>query len=254
MSKVLVNIHGAGKEMSDFYVEGLKALTAILGAAPACLPCWYANLSNIGSAVFGIEDPGAPSEATEFRNQLWQEINTSRQEIEAEADPTQVDFGLVDSAAIIADLVTDVMGYVFDSRLQADIQQLLKDILAKATADYDETILVSHSLGTVVAFDVLRQNADRYKISKFITMGSPLRKLVRLGRRSSGLGAINHSTVPLWRNLYDTTDPVANPIGPAFPGYPIEDVFIDVATAPLPSHDYWRNSQVLQMIADTLRP
>ncbi|MSP12860.1 MAG: hypothetical protein EXR62_07875 [Chloroflexi bacterium] len=38
--------------------------------------------------------------------------------------------------------------------------------------------------------------------------------------------------------------------GPAAQSY----VFIDVATGPIASHDYWRNSQVLHMIADTLRP
>lgn len=253
MSKVLVNIHGAGKQLSDFYVEGLGALTAILGDEPACLPCWYADLSNIGAPVFGVDDAGLSPEALEFRAAFEQELAERRQEIEAERPPTEVDFGLTDTAASIVDPVADVTRYLFNHDLQESIKQRLSDVLATAAQDYAETILVSHSLGTVVAFDVLRESAERYRISRFFTMGSPLRKLVRLHQRSSDLGAISGGTVPFWRNLYDTTDPVADAIGPAFPGYPIQDVFIQVATAPVPSHDYWRNEQVLNMIADTLR-
>lgn len=253
MSKVLVNIHGAGKQLSDFYVEGLSALTAILGSGPACLPCWYADLSNIGVAVFGIDDAGLSPEALEFRAAFEQELDERRQEIEAQMPPTGVEFGLTDTASSIVDPVADVTRYLFDHAVQTAIKQRLADALEEATQDYDETILVSHSLGTVVAFDVLRESAGRYRISRFFTMGSPLRKLVRLRQRSSDVGAISDATVPVWRNLYDTTDAVADAIGPAFPGYPIQDVFVQVATAPLPSHDYWRNAQVLNMIADTLK-
>jgi len=253
MSKVLVNIHGAGKQMSDFYVEGLAALTGILGAEPACLPCWYADLSNIGMPVFGLEDPSLPPEAREFQAEFGQEINQRRREIEAELPPGEIEFGLADVGAILADVVSDVTRYVFDAAVQRPIKARLSDALERAARDYDETILVSHSLGTVVAFDVLREAADRYKIATFFTLGCPLRKLVRLGRRPADLGAINPASVPRWLNLYDTTDPVADAIGPALPGYPIEDVFIQVATAPVPSHDYWRNTQVLRMIGDTLR-
>jgi hypothetical protein len=253
MSKVLVNIHGAGKQMSDFYVEALNALTAILGDEPACLPCWYADLSNIGVPVFGVDDADLSPEALEFRAAFERELGERRQEIEAQMPPTEAEFGLTDAAFLIADPVADVTRYLFDHDVQKAIKQRLSDVLEKATQDYDETILVSHSLGTVVAFDVLREGAERYQISRFFTMGSPLRKLVRLRQRSSDLGAISGTTVPFWRNLYDTTDAVADAIGPAFPDYPIQDVFIQVATAPVPSHDYWRNEQVLDMIADTLR-
>ncbi len=274
MSKVLVNVHGAGKQMSDFYKEALNALAGILGAEPACLPVWYAQLSNIGSPVRGRRPESSP-EALEFRAALTEEILQRQQEWEREQQTRKSrrkssprrgtrsgstarntvpsSRGLIDIAAVGADLVSDVVRYTFDAKLQKAVKERLHAALEQAAKDYDETILVSHSLGTVVAFDALRERADRYNVVRFVTMGSPLRKLVTLGRRSSDLGAINRATLPFWRNLYDTTDPVADAIGPAFPGYLIEDVFVQVADAPVPSHDYWRNAQVLNMLSEWLR-
>jgi hypothetical protein len=263
MSRVLVNIHGAGKQMSDFYKEALTALTAILGTEPACLPCWYADLSNIGSPVRGASS----REAIEFRQAFMEQIaeHQLRLEKEKERKPGRKKAsaatgtrggrtrGLGTLPAMAADVAMDVARYLFDAQLQQEVKQRLFDVLENATRNYDETILVSHSLGTVVALDVLHDRADRYKVSRFVTMGSPLRKLVALARRSSDLGAINVTTVPFWRNLYDTTDLVADAIGPGFPDYLIEDVFIQVADLPIPSHDYWRNRQVLNMIAGWLR-
>lgn len=274
MPKVLVNIHGAGKQMSDFCEEALTALTHILGLKPAHFACWYADLSNIGAAVRGIQ--AWPLEAEQVRAALMQEIAQRQQEMEREerttadarrasatipglatpgapAAPTATTRGLVDIPLMGADVVADVVRYLFDTTLQKAVQQRLSDKLEQATKEYDEILLVSHSLGTVVAFDVLRQAAERYNVKRFVTMGSPLRKLVTVGCRSSDLGTISRKTVPSWLNLYDTTDLVADVIGPAFPGYPIEDTFIQIANLPIPSHDYWRNQEVLEIIADWLR-
>lgn len=265
-SKVLVNVHGAGKQMSDFYKEALTALTRILHTEPPCLPCWYADLSNIGSPVLSLGGRAATPKAQEFQDAFLNELKVQQQQAQREqamrrtgrrrTTPTVTDtpgtggaLGIFDLPAFGLDAAADVTRYLFDARLRGQIQERLDDVLTDAAKKYKQTVLVSHSLGTVVAFDVLHERAKQYKISRFITMGSPLRKLVNLRQRSSDLGAINPDTVPFWRNLYDTTDAVADAIGPAFPGYAIEDVFVQVADLPIPSHDYWRNKQTLEMIA-----
>ncbi|OGO41379.1 MAG: hypothetical protein A2Z04_07380 [Chloroflexi bacterium RBG_16_57_9] len=253
MSKAFVNIHGGGKFMSDFYISQVQALTNILGSQPTCLSCWYGDLSDVGPKVRDLGPEWSP-EAQEFRAAFEQELQQHlRQSMERPESTPATSRGLADFAYSAADVVNDVARYLFDTRLQQEIQKRLMDVLEKATQDYDETILVSHSLGTVISFDVLRAGANRYKISKFLTLGCPLRKLVRTGIRSADLGAINRTTVPFWRNVYDTTDPVADAIGPAFPGYPIEDMFVNNATLPISSHDYWGNPQVLEMIAEELQ-
>ena len=254
MSKILVNIHGAGKQMSNFYVESLEALGKIMGSQPECLPCWYADLCNVGSPVYGLDDPSLPPDALEFRQALRHEIRERRKAIESQMQSAaDVEFGTLETMTIIADLVADVTGYLFNGELESKIRQRLRDVLAQAAQRAGETVLVSHSLGTVVAFDVLREEAQHYRVAEFITMGSPLLKLVRLGRRAPDTGKINRQTVRRWRNLYDTTDPVADAIGPAMPTTRIEDIYIQVADAPVPSHDYWRNADVLTLIAETLQ-
>ncbi|MGE5138570.1 MAG: hypothetical protein ACM3JD_03825, partial [Rudaea sp.] len=87
------------------------------------------------------------------------------------------------------------------------------------------------------------------------TLGSPLAILRRLGAGGPELGAIRYTSVQQWMNLYDTTDPVSNAIGPQFPlhGYRLHDVFVDIAALPPASHDYFRNPETQQIIAAALR-
>lgn len=283
MAKVLVNVHGAGKAPSNFYAKGLKALTQILGAEPAQFPCWYADLCHPGG-VRSLKP--LPPEAEQARAALIEEMLQRRNDLEREgrARPspppasaagaatrgratlitgkatrgkatltTGQARGLTDLPVAVTDAASDVIRYLFDGKMQKSIQNRLAQVLDKATAADAEIILVSHSLGTVVAFDVLRDVAGHYPIKRFVTMGSPLRKLATTGIHPVDLGAITPQTIPFWRNLYDDTDLVADAIGPAFPGYPIEDVFMQIGDLPIPSHNYWENPQVQKMIADWLR-
>lgn len=282
MGKVLVNVHGAGKAPSNFFAKGLKALTQLLGAEPVQFPCWYADLCHPGG-VRSLKP--LPPEAEQARAALIEEMLQRRNDLEREgrartsAPPasaggaatkgratlisgkatrgkatfTGTARGLTDLPVAVTDAASDVIRYLFDGKMQKSIRNRLAQVLDKATADDAEIILVSHSLGTVVAFDVLREQAGRYPIKRFVTMGSPLRKLATTGIHPADLGAITTQTIPFWRNLYDNTDFVADAIGPAFPGYPIEDVFIQVADLPIPSHNYWENLQVQKMIAGWLR-
>jgi hypothetical protein len=152
-------------------------------------------------------------------------------------------------------VIRQVCQYLGNHRTQGAVQTRIREKLDSVISAYDEIVLVTHSLGTVVAFDVLHDCADRYdKISHWFTLGSPLAKVMRLGRRSD-LGRINYRTVKHWFNLYDTTDVIANALGPLFskPDYLIYDIFVDVAEEPMPSHDYFRNSQTLDYIAAAMR-
>ena len=68
------------------------------------------------------------------------------------------------------------------------------------------TVVVSHSLGTVVAYSVLGSDPRRLKVPLFVTVGSPL-----------GVRAIRDQLRPLrypslvdgWYNAFDTRDVVA---------------------------------------------
>ncbi|MBI5878283.1 MAG: hypothetical protein HZB53_11590 [Chloroflexi bacterium] len=254
MQKVLVDIHGAGKQMSNFHDEARAALSKIMGATPVSVPAWYADLSNIGSPVYGDDDAGLAPGAVEFRREFRQAIRDQRAATDAAQPAAGAEYGFAENALFVADLVADVTRYLYDAGLQPKVQQRLIDALDKAAALGDAIVLVSHSLGTVVAYDVLRQGASRWKVAEFITMGSPLWKVVKAGgARAADTGQIAVPAVPRWRNFYDTSDPVANAIGPAFPGYRVEDVYFEIAREPVASHDYWHNAEVLTTLAAALR-
>lgn len=69
-----------------------------------------------------------------------------------------------------------------------------------------KTVVVGHSLGSVVAYDVLRNTARQLDVSLFMTVGSPL-----------GVGPIRRTMKPLrfpknvvsWYNAFDERDAVA---------------------------------------------
>ncbi len=151
--------------------------------------------------------------------------------------------------------VREVALYLFDLDFRSAVQALVKPILDNAASHNDEVILVSHSLGSVVAFDILRQFADSYpNISYWFTLGCPLAKIARVQAAFAQLGKINDKTVPVWQNVYDTTDLVANALGPSLyqPDCPIYDIFVNVGNDPVASHDYLHNAQTFDIIAQTM--
>ncbi|MBI4789047.1 MAG: hypothetical protein HY782_18605 [Chloroflexi bacterium] len=152
-------------------------------------------------------------------------------------------------------VIKEVCQYLANANVQSAIQTQVKQKLDQAALAYDEIVLVSHSLGTVVTFDVLHDCADQYaKVTHWFTLGCPLVKVMRIGQRRD-LGKINYGTVKHWFNIYDSTDLVANALGPSFcrPEFLLHDIFVDIASDPLPSHDYFTNPQTLEYIAAAMR-
>ena len=74
----------------------------------------------------------------------------------------------------------DVFLYLYDAVIARKVRDQLVVGLTQAQ-EYDQVILVSHSLGTVIAFDVLLQNTEFIpKISHWLTLGCPIHKVMRL--------------------------------------------------------------------------
>ncbi|ACQ82330.1 V8-like Glu-specific endopeptidase [Beutenbergia cavernae DSM 12333] len=76
------------------------------------------------------------------------------------------------SAATIALVTHDVYRYLTDSA----IRETIDDGVASAMPDGEPTIVVGHSLGSVVAYHVLRSHvkADSWDVPLLVTVGSPL--------------------------------------------------------------------------------
>ena len=88
--------------------------------------------------------------------------------------------------------------------------RLLADLHA-AREQADTTVIISHSMGTMVAYDVLRNCPDCPPVATLFTMGSPLGiQEVQDELKAEGTRQVDFPAAKLgrWINLYDPLDPV----------------------------------------------
>jgi len=92
------------------------------------------------------------------------------------------------------------------------------DEIVRAEIVPEPTVVVAHSLGTVVAYNLLRNDPRLLQVRKLVTVGSPL--AIRAVRRN--LVPLRSPKAEAWFNAFDTRDIVAlNPLNAAnFPVTP----------------------------------
>ncbi|GAA1974534.1 hypothetical protein [Microbacterium pumilum] len=108
------------------------------------------------------------------------------------------------SGGAIAIATNDVYHYLTNIR----ISKVIDDGVRQAMTPDVETVVVAHSLGTIVAYKLLRREGEAagWKVPHFITLGSPL------GVRTvtNVLAPLQHpKVVTKWSNAYDPHDVVA---------------------------------------------
>lgn len=110
----------------------------------------------------------------------------------------------------VVDIVTrDVYVYLTNHGVRRRI-----DALVAAVLDEHPTVVVSHSLGTVVAYNVLLARPANHPVPRFITVGSPLG--VRALQRHLASPLVLPASVGGWWNGYDNRDVVAlRPLDPS---------------------------------------
>lgn len=243
MSRVFVTIHGTGRTPRLFWIPQLQSVARHLGSVPPHHPVWWGDIIDAG-----VHFPKAEAWINARLHSLAQ-YWLGRP---AQHTPLAV-FRVADGLDRFVNGVTGVVAYFCTAPRREAIRERLSETLAELTRQQHEIVLVSESLGCLVAFDVLRKQADGYNIAAWFTLGCPLRMLVRTGQRDADLGAINQKTVKHWFNLYAPRDLVAAPIASVFPAYPICDERIEGAHGRLQSHRYWANPRVSALIARALR-
>jgi hypothetical protein len=114
------------------------------------------------------------------------------------------DRGLVD---VVLRIMGDVERYRSDAGLRANI---LGRVLEQVP-ETDELIIVGHSLGSVVALDLLSYLPEQVQVPLFLTFGSPLsyRAIQQIGLPGATAPLpFPHEKVARWVNVVDTFDPV----------------------------------------------
>lgn len=116
----------------------------------------------------------------------------------------------------LRNLEDDVACYVCHNEERERVRSFVNEALLRLAYrdDVGEIILNTHSNGTVIALDVLRQLPPfvAAKVKVFITAGSPLRKYIDLFRWGQQIESLN--PIKPWHNFWDECDPVADPLEP----------------------------------------
>lgn len=132
----------------------------------------------------------------------------------------QVLSGAPVSAAIIEVAFGDLHTYYTDTELRDRIQNKLAAVLLRDDVRDRKLMLVAHSMGSIVAFDVLKKfelSEPDVKVDCLVTIGSPLglgyvrdRNVDLLeSQRYQGIAASAPTTVSRWVNHADSGDKVA---------------------------------------------
>ena len=113
------------------------------------------------------------------------------------------------------------------------LRDLLLTELAAASEKAEKVVVVAHSMGTILAYDVLRNCPECPPVSTLFTLGSPLGisevrdELVAIGQERTDFPA---AKLERWINIYDPLDPIcgadprfANDYSPV-DGKSVEDV------------------------------
>ena len=266
----LVLIHGVGSQPRDWSQSFSEALVAELGADSSQVrlqDAYWAPRSTLADLIRPAFE-GAPAAVSadlqdETYARAYREFSLM---LAADAnDPALQGFGLGDVVDFVKDklsgvadgLVGDVANYVARNGIRTGVQNTLHDALrlVDAASPSNRTIIVSHSQGTIISYDVLREAGASYQgLKTWITMGCPLGKYLRFplnwGGQQWGMpGQVR------WLNLFDRKDLVGKELSG------LRDW-----TAPKPidkevenlkntghAHSHWDNPEVVKIIADEVR-
>jgi hypothetical protein len=118
--------------------------------------------------------------------------------------------------AILRQLENDVAAYVCHNELRERVRNFVLDAFLRLACrdDVEGIVINSHSNGTVVAIDILRDLPPfaAKKVLGLITAGSPLRKYTDFFSWGEYMSTIPR--IEKWMNFLDPKDPVADPLAP----------------------------------------
>ena len=167
------------------------------------------------TAMFQHQEPTAPTAPSRSSLRPRTDAGTLRRHLprlwassrEDQSEPGGI-FGT------LTQIEDDVCGYVCRNDLRERIRSFVREALLRLAARDDVTRIIvnSHSNGTVISFDTLRDlpGPALSKIDTFVTAGSPLRKYAELFAWGFDVGNIR--LLKTWNNYFDPKDPVADPL------------------------------------------
>ena len=265
-SCAVVLIHGIGSQRKDWSQGFRGALRAELGpdvARVRMVDAYWAPASTfrelirptlaLTTTTVTVSDDAYLRSAREFARMLA---------ADGGAHPEALAFGVGDilgflknKLSTVEDLIADVGNYVARNGVRSGVQQVLHGVLGVETGDpAKRALVVAHSQGTIISYDVLRQAGQNYPgLRTLITMGSPLRKYV--GPLQWGRAQLGVPDGLRWLNVYDKNDIVGKDLNGALDWQspqPIDTLVDNVKNAG-GAHNHWANPQVTRLVAVEVR-
>ena len=249
VAKAVIIIHGVGNQAAGYsqgFQDGLRAGIKDLHFIEVL---W----SDLGSML--RQAPAASAKEQEAAEQeMLAEIAAAEQRAMASRNPAQDEAELRNEYAAARGFVGPIVRYEFLSPAERGrIQQRLRDALDWAGKNADQTYVVAHSLGSVIAFDSLHGwegGTPPARVALLSTMGSPLTKRVFVGHR--GRPVTRPPNAAAWVNFHSSTDPIASALSGAYRDVTDQDVRTSIL--PLTAHSaYWAHKDVLTELLAKLR-
>lgn len=168
-------------------------------------------------------------------------IPAARRILQFLADKTNIDQEVIES------FLTDVAVYFRTAR-----EDVLNLVRAELPNNGEPLVIIGHSLGSLVAHDLLQEPSISSRTDLLVTAGSPLG--LQACYRNLLAGGPRHPAVPKWSTAYDVDDVVAlgHPLQPLY-GVPLDDLTVD--NPPQKAHSiesYLSHPPVAAGIADVL--
>lgn len=263
----VVLIHGVGAQKKDWSQAFQGKLKTKLGAAAAKVAIhdsYWGDRSDLKDLVHPslLEPEAAPLAAVEDEtfNRIYREYSAMLAADAQEGAGIQ-GFGIGDAISFVKEklkgvadgAVADVANYVARNGVRVGVQNRLHEALkaAGAMSKATRTVLVAHSQGTIISYDVLRAAGSNYEgLTTWITMGCPLAKYVTFPL-SWGKQQFDVSTGLRWLNLYDAHDFVGKKLAGVLDWQDPkpEDRQVDNVANAGHAHNHWANPQVVDTIA-----
>ena len=246
MKKILIAIHGLGNKpsrdlLSTWWLkaihEGLRRIGKNFDKVPFEMVYWpdviYTN--PLDPEIQDVKDPlylDEPYTASAFiekekkstiKTKVFQYIEDQLDRLLLN-DDLSINFSRVTDKVLLYYFSDLEKYYATDSialnnpkySVKHEIQNRFYEVLRKYHRY--EILLISHSMGSIVAFDVLAKFADKLKINTFVTIGSPLGLPMVVDRIFREQKTLNHPFKKIhvpdciglyWYNLSDPGDKVS---------------------------------------------
>lgn len=222
-NRVIIAIHGLGrKPVNPPYgtnwlaaiKDGLSRNRGYTGRVPDFRLVYWGDWNHPSADPADEYKPGEGAGAYPAYAERWHhEVLQAAFGAGGEAlDTAKALFG-IDQAADLAlkKRLPDLATYYEDDRKREALRKMLHDALVDV-AD-KRVMLVAHSMGSIVAYDVLRALGDErpaYTVEHFVTIGSPLGLPHVVHKIGDDRGRARVPTiVRRWTNLADRRDPIA---------------------------------------------